>query len=147
MKPRDLPAGWKKISNTYGVAIGSPERREAERLVVAEEMSHAAPKVRLYVSGPMSGCKDYNFPAFDLAEASLLEAGFEVENPATKGVIDGWDWHDYLRYDIKQMMDCQGLALLPGWNNSRGARVEVDLARALDMPVRLVNAWLGPSGT
>lgn len=98
--------------------------------------------MRLYISGPMTGIEDYNFPAFNAAAADLTAAGYDVENPADKGLIEGWDWEDYLRYDIKQLMDCDGIAMLRGWNSSRGARLERDVAEGLGMPYRLLNAWL-----
>lgn len=98
--------------------------------------------MKLYVSGPMTGIEEFNFPMFNAAAATLREAGYEVENPADKGIIEGWEWEDYLRYDIKVLMDCDGVAQLHGWGNSRGARLEADVARSLSMPVRLLNAWL-----
>jgi len=56
--------------------------------------------VKIYVSGPMTGIKDFNFPLFNSVAVLLRNKGFEVENPADKGIVDGWQWEDYLRYDI-----------------------------------------------
>lgn len=97
---------------------------------------------RLYISGPMSGLPDFNFPAFRVAATKLREAGYEVEDPAEKGVIDGWEWIDYLRYDLHRLIDCDGVAVLYGWPNSRGARLEVNTAEGLGLPVYGVEAWL-----
>lgn len=88
--------------------------------------------MRVYISGPMTGIEDENFPAFNRASALLRSMGFDVENPADKGIIEGWEWEDYLRYDLKMMADCQAIYLLPGWENSKGARLEVHVARALN---------------
>ena len=98
--------------------------------------------MKLYIAGPMTGLPEYNFPAFFAAEAELHTAGYETENPARTGLIDGYGWTDYMRSGITQLMRCEGVALLRGWGNSRGARLEVDIARSLDMDVRLLNAWL-----
>lgn len=86
---------------------------------------------KVYVSGPMSGLKDDNFPAFNSAEVRLRAAGFDVENPAQKGIIEGWTWEDYLRYDIRVLMDCQAIYLLNGWRRSQGASLEMHIAAKL----------------
>lgn len=97
---------------------------------------------RLYVSGPMTGLPEHNFPAFRAAAAELRAAGYEVEDPAEKGIVEGWEWEDYLRYDLRALMDCAGVALLPGFENSRGAQLELYVATALGMEQAPVNAWV-----
>lgn len=89
----------------------------------------------------MTSYPAWNFPAFNEAARVLRAAGFEVENPAEKGIHDGWSWEDYLRYDLKKMLDCDGVATLDGWVASRGAWLEVSTARALGMSVRTVAEW------
>lgn len=87
--------------------------------------------IRVYLSGPMTGYEDFNFPAFNYATKMLEEVGFVVENPADKGIIEGWTWADYLKYDIAALITCEKVALLPGWECSRGARFEVLVADTL----------------
>jgi hypothetical protein len=98
--------------------------------------------MRLYLSGPMSGIADSNFPAFNKAAGLLRQAGYDVENPASKGLIDGWEWEDYLRYDLRQLLDCDGVAVLPGYIGSRGASLEVHVADELSVPVFTVETWI-----
>ena len=38
--------------------------------------------MRLYLAGPMSGIKDFNFPAFNEAAEHLRKLGYEVFNPS-----------------------------------------------------------------
>lgn len=97
---------------------------------------------RLYLSGPMSGLPDHNFPAFNEAETRLLTAGYDVVNPADKGIIDGWEWADYLRHDIALLLGCDGVAVLPGWRSSKGAQLEVHIARKLSMDVAYFDRWV-----
>lgn len=97
--------------------------------------------MKLYISGGMTGIPQHNFPAFNAAEALLKKAGFEVENPAKNGIVPGWAWEDYLRLDLKLMLDCDAVATLDGWIDSRGAWLEVSTARALGMSVRSVAEW------
>lgn len=77
--------------------------------------------MRIYIAGPMSGYPDHNFPTFNEAAALLAQLGHEPVNPAATGLVDGWTWKDYLRLDVKLVANCDALALLPGWEASRGA--------------------------
>ena len=98
----------------------------------------------LYIAGPMSRLPEFNYPAFHEAAARLREAGFQVVNPA--------DGHDITKplpaYDVmlagalRKSLDCDAVAVLPGWEDSHGARLEVHVAEALGRPVRPVDAWL-----
>lgn len=101
--------------------------------------------MRLYISGPMTGIPDWNFPAFNAAAEVLSEYGYDVSNPAGGGADSGKSWADYLKEDIRLLLDCDGVATLPGWTASRGACLEVHIARSLGMPVRAWHEWLSPA--
>lgn len=90
---------------------------------------------RIYLAGPMTGIEDYNFPAFNKEAAALREKGFEVINPADHGIVEGAEWEDYLRYDLAKLVACEGIHFLPGWEMSRGARLEYKVAQALSMKI------------
>jgi hypothetical protein len=92
---------------------------------------------RIYLSGPMTGLPELNFPAFAAMTASLRADGHTVTNPAEINP-DGGSWHDCMRRDIAALMDCDTVATLPGWEHSKGARLEVLIAERLGMTV--VNA-------
>lgn len=97
----------------------------------------------LYVCGPMTGIEDYNIPAFNAAAADLRAAGYTVVSPPEVAPYrPDWRWSDYMRADIAALVTCDGLALLPGWGESKGARTEVTLAASLGMTVRHVGWWL-----
>lgn len=88
-----------------------------------------------YISGPMTGMPDLNFPAFHRAAASLRASGYTVVNPAELDEQDTVEltWEQYMRRDIKALTDCTHIALLPGWENSKGAKVERFIADALGL--------------
>jgi hypothetical protein len=98
--------------------------------------------MKLYISGPVSGMPGLNKDAFNAAEIQLDAAGHSVINPVKNGVPDTSPWLDHMRADIKMLMDCDGVACLPGWENSRGAKIEVELARSLGFPVLPYAKWL-----
>jgi hypothetical protein len=90
----------------------------------------------------MTGIPDFNKQAFNAVAEMLLFAGHEPINPANNGVPDTAQWLEHMRADIKMLTDCDGVACLPGWENSRGAKVEVELARGLGLPVLPYIKWL-----
>lgn len=93
-------------------------------------------KTTIYVSGPMSGYPEHNFPAFEAAAKDLRARHFVVISPHEN---DGGDtsntWHYYMRQDIIHVAQCNQVLVLEGWENSRGARVEVFLAKMLNIPI------------
>lgn len=107
-----------------------------------DPMSDGRPKEirKIYIAGPMSGLPECNYPAFHKAEAFLKDLGFEVVNPAHSEVEDG-HYVDFLREDLRWMLDCDAVAILPGWWDSVGARNEVNVAGLLRMPVRTAAEW------
>jgi len=90
-------------------------------------------KEKVYISGPMTGIKDFNFPAFNKVADKLRAEGYEVLNPAEHGTGEDWDY--YMRKDIKMVADCDMVVVLEGWSKSRGAKIEVFLAAQLGIPI------------
>lgn len=103
-------------------------------------------KPTLYIAGPMTGYPDSNYPTFRAAESDLRNAGFDVLCPVdseqhnTTGEPQAWDW--YMRHALRMVVDADGLALLPGWEESRGAQLEVHVARERGMKRLAVTDWL-----
>jgi hypothetical protein len=91
-------------------------------------------KIRLYVSGPMSGIKDLNAPLFNAEAARLRALGYDVVNPAELNGTD-MSWKACMRRDIRELVTCDAIAMLPKWWVSRGARIEHRLARDLGLQV------------
>lgn len=96
---------------------------------------------RLYLAGPMTGYPGWNHPAFHAAANRLRGVGFTVFNPANYPP-DDLDWAGCLRRALHEVLDAEAIAVLPGWKSSRGARLEVYVARTLGMTVRAVDEWL-----
>lgn len=110
--------------------------------------------MKVYLSGPMRGYENFNHAAFDSAAAYLRAHGHEVFNPAEKdreydpigktwknktGDIKaaeaaGFNRRVAIRNDLNYIMDhAQVIALLNGWEASKGAQAELWLARFLDL--------------
>lgn len=101
--------------------------------------------MKFYLAGPMSGIPQFNFPAFDTAATRLRDLGHEIVSPAEldddetraealdsldgrptqRDKVNGQTWGDFLARDVKIVADqVQGVVFLPGWEKSRGARLE-----------------------
>lgn len=124
--------------------------------------------IKLYVAGPMTGLPDLNYPKFLEAEEKLHKAGFSTVSPhridqlipipcghavyrgeiryadPVEGCEDcasrTWKW--YMRQALRMLLDCDGVALLPGYQRSRGAQGEVRTASLLQMPYHYVDIWI-----
>ncbi|WP_448090736.1 DUF4406 domain-containing protein [Pseudomonas azerbaijanoccidentalis] len=121
--------------------IQGPIDRAVDRIsaVVAPGVTlKTARAKRVYVAGPMTGLKDFNYPAFNAAADQLRALGYQVENPADHGIVPGAEWADYMAYDLTRLGVCGMIALLPGWERSEGAKLEVQIGHRLGMTI--VNA-------
>lgn len=91
--------------------------------------------MRVYVAGPMTGLPDLNFPAFHAAAARLRSLGHQVVNPAEINVDPAKGWVECMKANIVELLPCDAIVLLPGWQASRGASLEYDIAVQLGMQV------------
>lgn len=110
----------------------------------------------VYVAGPMTGIPQFNIPAFDEAAEALRELGLRVTSPAElddasirevsmaspDGDIatlntHGNTWGDFLARDVKLLSDGDftAVVVLPGWEKSRGARLETFVGFLNDMAI------------
>jgi hypothetical protein len=111
--------------------------------------------MRIYLAGPMRGLKEFNFPEFHTYASKLRSEGHEVFSPAERdterlGVdmsehnltgdeeeasrVHGFNLREALAEDMMYICrKAEAVALLPGWENSRGARAEKAAAEALGL--------------
>ena len=109
---------------------GFQDGKETRYLVFDQKVTN----MKIYISGPMTGYKEKNFPAFFEAEKKL-NSNWSVVNPAGLDHTKDKEWHEFMRTDIKALMDCDAIYMLNGWRESKGACIERYMAMALDMIV------------
>ena len=95
----------------------------------------------------MTGIEDLNHPAFFESESRLKEQGYTVINPARMDEQLGLDPHsgvmdpEFLKKaaqrDLEAVIASDGIALLPNWEGSKGAKAELAVAQWLDKKVYL----------
>lgn len=106
-----------------------------------------------YLAGPMRGIQDFNFPAFKRAARWLRDNNWVVYSPAERDEQDpmvpdnqllaqqGHDWsgtHDlafFMTYDLAAVCSHDAIIMLPGWEESQGARLEATVAIEVGHPV------------
>lgn len=86
---------------------------------------------KVYISGPITGIDFGNRIAFSCARSALELCGYEVVDPSKVQLGDDATWADYMRVDLKLLLDCDFIYMLEGWEDSRGARLERELAENL----------------
>lgn len=90
----------------------------------------------VYLSGPMTGLPNENYPAFHEAAARLRAIGFDVLNPAeTAGGATHLPRHIYMDVDIGYVKAADAVVVMQGWRNSDGAKLEAIVASSMDKPV------------
>lgn len=92
----------------------------------------------IYVSGKITGTSDY-VARFSTVEDKLIAEGYEVLNPVREGKrlehcleTEKPTWVQYMKYAIATMMKADYIYMMSGWKQSKGARLEHFLARALN---------------
>lgn len=121
-------------------------------------------RVRVYLAGPMRGIADFNFPAFHKGAADLASLGYAVFNPAAEDEKNygaenfkgsgneealkacGFSLRKVLGGDLRFICEeADIIALLPGWSQSKGAKIEYATAKMLGLKVMYMpDAELAP---
>jgi hypothetical protein len=93
-------------------------------------------KYDIYLSGPMTGFPDFNYPTFNTAAAVLRGMGFVVFNPAENfGGDMTRERSEYMRVDIQAVLESKMLVALPLWAVSTGAVLEIRIAQEIGIRV------------
>jgi len=110
--------------------------------------------IKWYLAGPMTGIPQFNYPLFDSVATELRAEGYDIHSPAEMddpevreaalaspdGNLKGFNlgtWGDFLSRDVKLIADeLGGVILLPGWERSKGARLETFVAIQCGYPIK-----------
>lgn len=82
--------------------------------------------MNVYISGPIKNNDDYHLDFENGAKYVLTVLGHQPVNPAT--LPSGLTYEEYMRADIRMLLNCEGIYMLKGWERSAGARCEFHVA-------------------
>lgn len=100
--------------------------------------------MKVYISGPITNVDNFE-EAFFKREKTLKSLGYLVANPVTfckpleerirKNFNREPSYQEYMEVCITQLWECDAISMLENWENSKGARIEHDLAVACEKSI------------
>lgn len=93
-------------------------------------------KKKVYISGAIAHYDlDERRAAFDHAARYLSIKGYEPINPFENGISQEAHWKEHMRVDIGLLLTCDYIYMLRGWELSKGAKLELDVASSCGIQV------------
>ena len=111
----------------------------------------------VYISGPMSGIDEMNYPKFYAVQEELEGQGYKVYNPARiaeeltpveKDMVGGIlnlgesikklsdrEWLTYIIHDLPYIFRSDIMYMLKGWEASTGANIEYAVALRMGLTI------------
>lgn len=89
--------------------------------------------MKVYISGKITGIEEEASLLFKKTEEELNLKGFIAVNPMVLPL--GYPWEYYMKEGIKLLMDCDYIYMLPNWIDSKGSKIEHDLAKKLNLKI------------
>ena len=94
--------------------------------------------MKVYIAGPITGIPNYK-AVFDSAEAHLASQGHTVINPSFLPV--GFEHDEYMSVCLPMVDICEAVVMLPGWEDSKGAKTERKYAITQGKMILLYDKW------
>ena len=103
-------------------------------LTDGEAISNIIEGKKVYLSGPITGKKNYKGLFSFTEELVKLCDALRIYNPASD-IPDSFSYEDAMKRCVAALVEYDTIVMLPGWHTSRGARLERDIALACGIDV------------
>lgn len=91
---------------------------------------------KVYISGAIAGGDIVERKAAFAAGAEAMRGvGLEAVNPFNNGLPAEASWREHMRADIAMLLGCDYIYMLDGWEKSKGAKLELDVASSCGIEV------------
>lgn len=95
-------------------------------------------KEKVYISGPIAGYDISERKLAFLKVQHMLETiGYQPVNPFDNGVPDDANWRVHMKADIAMLVQCDAIYMMPGWELSKGCKLELDVATSCGIRLML----------
>lgn len=92
--------------------------------------------MKVYISGKISGENSERVTQkFSQAVAQVSAYGYTPVNPLDNGLHDTAHWNEHIVVDIAMLLSCEAIYLLTDWNDSKGARIEKNIADEIGIEI------------
>lgn len=95
-------------------------------------------KIKVYVAGPYRGEISKNTHNAIKIGGLLLSYGFVPFVPHLThfwGIITPKEDEDWINYGLEWLKVCDCILVLPGFENSEGTKIEIEMAKGLNIPI------------
>lgn len=103
-------------------------------LTEGEDISNKVKGKKVYLSGPITGIKNYKGLFLFAEELVRMCDAARIFSPASQ-IPDCLDYGQAMKRCVAALAEYDTVMLLPGWNTSRGARIEREVALACEMNI------------
>lgn len=103
-------------------------------LTDGEDISDKVKGKKVYLSGPITGIKNYKGLFLFAEELIKMCDAARIFNPALQ-IPDSLDYEQAMKRCVTALAQYEVIMMLPGWHISKGARLEHDIALACGMDV------------
>ena len=92
--------------------------------------------MKIYISGKISDLPTEQVKEkFAKAEAQIRAFGQEPVNPLDNGQPSSATWAQQMTASLAMLFECDAIYLLPDWGDSRGARIEANIAEECGLEI------------
>lgn len=103
-------------------------------LTDGEDISDKVKGKKVYLSGPITGVKNYKGLFIFANYLVRMCDARQVFDPASQ-IPDSLDYGQAMKRCVKALMDYDAIVMLPDWNISQGSKIEHEVAKACGIDV------------
>lgn len=101
------------------------------------DMRGAERTTKVYIAGPITGVEGFE-DNFRRASDLIRSKGMDPVDPCAPGQVEGASYKYYIDRGLRLLEGCDAIALLPGWEYSKGAILEEYYARICGLRILFV---------